>query len=147
MVGSKFARNETTDMSTKLYVGNLVFSATEDDVRDLFGQVGEVEDVVLIDDKYTGKPRGFGFVTMANAEDAQAAVEKFEGYNFEGRDLKVNEARPREERPSFGGGGGGGGRRDFGGGGRRGGGGGRGGHGGGGRRGGGGGGGGGYNRY
>ncbi len=103
-------------MSNKLFVGNIVFSATEDDLRSLFSEVGTVEEVALINDKFTGKPRGFGFVTMATEEEAQAAVERFEGYDLEGRSLKVNEARPREDRPSGGFGGGGG--REGGGGGR-----------------------------
>ncbi|MDX2108735.1 MAG: RNA-binding protein [Verrucomicrobiota bacterium] len=114
-------------MSTRLFVGNIVFNCTEDDIRALFAQAGTVEDVAMINDKFTGRPRGFAFVTMASQEEANAAVEKFEGYNFDGRPLKVNEARPREERPEGGGfgggprgGGGGGGfrpRRPFGGGG------------------------------
>lgn len=86
-------------MSNKLFVGNIAFSATEEDLRDLFSQAGPVEDVALINDKFTGKPRGFAFVTMANAEAAAAAISKFEGHSLEGRPLKVNEARPREERP------------------------------------------------
>ena len=104
-------------MGNKLFVGNIVFSATEDDLRSLFSEAGEVQEVTLINDKFTGRPRGFGFVTMATDEEAQAAVERFEGYDLDGRSLKVNEARPREDRPAGGGGGFGGGRREGGGGG------------------------------
>lgn len=115
--------------NSKLYVGNLPFASTAQDLEALFGQVGTVSVVEIIFDKFTGRSRGFAFVTMANGEEAQKAVEKFHGYELEGRALAVNIARPREERAprSFGGEGGGGG-----GGGYRGGGGGRGGRGGGG---------------
>ncbi len=120
-------------MGNKLYVGNLAFSTTEMALQDLFAEAGTVNEVMLMQDKFTGKSRGFAFITMATDEDAQNAVRTLHGKNFEGRPLTVNEARPREERPSGGGGGGGG--RSYGGGG---------GGGGGGYRGGGGGGGGGY---
>ncbi len=98
-------------MSTKLYVGNIPFKVTEGDLQDLFAQHGSVAAVDLIMDKMTGRPRGFAFVTMATPEDATRAVEALHGKNFEGRELTVNEARPREDRPprSFGGGGHGGG--------------------------------------
>lgn len=110
-------------MNSKLFVGNLAFSATENDLQDLFSKHGPVTEVNLMMDRATGRPRGFGFVTMATAEAAQAAVQALNGASFEGRDLTVNEARPREDRPagSFGGdgggerrggGGGGGGRGD-----------------------------------
>ncbi|MDB6155261.1 MAG: recognition motif protein [Chthoniobacteraceae bacterium] len=148
-------------MGTKLYVGNLPFNTTEPDLQDLFASAGTVSEVILVQDKFTGKSRGFAFVTMASDSEAQAAIEQLHGKPFEGRPLTVNEARPREERSGGGGGGysgggggggyggggggGGGGRRDFGGGG--GGGGGRGGQDRGGRGGGGGGGGGGGRRY
>ncbi len=85
-------------MSKSLYVGNLPWSATEDDVRDLFASYGEVLSVNLISDRETGRARGFGFVEMADA-DAPKAVEALDNYSFNGRNLKVNEARPREERP------------------------------------------------
>ncbi len=112
--------------NSKLYVGNLPFASTAQDLEALFGQVGPVSVVEIIFDKFTGRSRGFAFVTMANAEDAQKAVEKFHNHQIEGRPLAVNIARPREERAprSFGGGGGGGGYRGGGGGGGRGGGGG-----------------------
>ena len=114
--------------NSKLYVGNLPFASTAQDLEALFGQVGTVSVVEIIFDKFTGRSRGFAFVTMANGDEAQKCVEKFHGHEIEGRALAVNIARPREERPprSFGDGGGGGG------GGYRGGGGGRGGRGGGG---------------
>ena len=79
----------------KIYVGNLPFSATEDDVRQLFAQHGTVESVALPTDRETGRPRGFGFVEMANA-DAARAMQALNGIDFEGRALKVNEAQARE---------------------------------------------------
>ena len=140
-------------MGNKLYVGNLSFNTTETDLQDYFAQAGPVTEVLLVQDKFTGKSRGFAFVTMVNDADAQTAITQFHGKPFDGRTLTVNEARPREDRPGGGGGGGGygggGGGGYGGGGGRGGGGGGRGGYGGGGRGGGGGGrggGGGGYGR-
>lgn len=98
-------------MSTKLYVGNIPFKVTEGDLQDLFAQHGSVASVDLIMDKMTGRPRGFAFVTMATPEDATKAITALHGKSYEGRDLTVNEARPREDRPqrSFGGGGHGGG--------------------------------------
>jgi len=108
--------------NSKLYVGNLPFASTAQDLEALFGQVGTVSVVEIIFDKFTGRSRGFAFITMANGDEAQKAVEKFHGYELEGRALSVNIARPREERPPGGGfGGGGGERRGFGGGGGRGG--------------------------
>ena len=98
-------------MSTKLFVGNLSFETSEVELRDLFGACGPVNEVSIITDKFTQKPRGFAFVTMATPEGAQAAVQQLAGKNVNGRDLTVNEARPREER-SGGGGGYGGGRRE-----------------------------------
>ena len=92
-------------MAQKLYVGNLPFSATEDQIRELFAQYGEVQSVNLIADRDTGRPRGFGFVEM---ENAQEAIRALDGQPFEGRDLKVNEARDRGSRGGGGGGGGGG---------------------------------------
>jgi RNA recognition motif-containing protein len=101
---------------TKLYVGNLPFTATDEGVRALFSQHGTVEKVSLISDRDTGRPRGFGFVEMSNA-DASRAMQALDGTDFEGRALKVNEAQDRER--SGGGGGGGGHRGGGGGGGRR----------------------------
>ena len=100
-------------MSTKLYVGNLSFDTTEMDLQDHFAQVGTVTEAALMQDKFTGKSRGFAFVTMSSAEEAQKAISQFHGQNFQNRALTVNEARPREDRP----GGGGGPRKSFGGGG------------------------------
>lgn len=101
-------------MGTKLYVGNLSFNTTETDLQDLFAQAGAVQEVTLMQDKFTGKSRGFAFVTMGSEADAQKAITDFNGKTVEGRPLTVNEARPREARP---GGGGGGGRGGYGGGG------------------------------
>jgi len=89
---------------TKLYVGNLPFSATEDTVRALFAAHGNVEKVALINDRETGRPRGFGFVEMSSS-DAQKAMQTLNGQDFGGRPLKVNEA---QDKPRGGGGGGGG---------------------------------------
>lgn len=100
--------------NSKLYVGNLPFASTAQDLEALFGQVGTVSVVEIIFDKFTGRSRGFAFVTMGSPEEAQKAVEKFHGHQMEGRPLAVNIARPREERPAgggFRGGGGGGGFR------------------------------------
>ena len=96
-------------MSVKLYVGNLPFSMTENDLTDLFAQAGNVARVQMINDRVTGRPRGFGFVEMGTAEEAQAAIAKFHGQEINGRALTVNEARPMEQREGGGGGGGGGG--------------------------------------
>lgn len=93
-------------MSTKLYVGNLSFDTSESALHDLFEEVGAVQEVALMQDKFTGKSRGFAFVTMNSSEDAARAVETLNGRNFDGRDLTVNEARPREDRSGGGGGGG-----------------------------------------
>lgn len=90
-------------MTKKIYVGNLPFSATEDDIHELFSQYGSVESVKLITDRDTGRPRGFGFVEMS--EGASEAIAALNDKEFEGRNLKVNEARPREDRPRGGGGG------------------------------------------
>ncbi|PYJ65239.1 MAG: RNA-binding protein [Verrucomicrobia bacterium] len=107
-------------MGTKLYVGNLSFNTTENELQELFSQAGTVQEVSLMQDKFTGKSRGFAFVTMGSEEDAQNAISKLNGQTVEGRALTVNEARPREPRPpggggrgGYGGGGGGyGGRRE-----------------------------------
>jgi RNA recognition motif-containing protein len=113
-------------MTTKLYVGNLSFRTTGEELRELFAQAGTVESVSVIEDRETGRSRGFGFVEMATAEEATAAIEQFNGKDLGGRNLTVNEAKPKTERSGGGGyrgggggyGGGGGGRdRDYGGGG------------------------------
>ena len=99
-------------MGTKLYVGNLSFNTTENELQELFSQAGAVQEVTLMQDKFTGKSRGFAFVTMGSEQDAQNAISKLNGQTVEGRALTVNEARPREARPPGGGGrgyGGGGG--------------------------------------
>jgi RNA recognition motif-containing protein len=112
-------------MSMKLYVGNLAFQTSSDDLQQLFSQAGTVESASVVEDRETGRSRGFGFVEMATAEDGQKAIEQFNGKEFNGRNLNVNEARPREDRGGRGGGGGrggfGGGRGGGGGGGRSGG--------------------------
>src|SRR5215831_10981714 len=110
-------------MATKLYVGNLPFQTTSDELRDHFAQAGSVESASVVEDRMTGRSRGFGFVEMATPEDATAAIEQLNGKEFGGRNLTVNEARPRTDRGpgnygnrgGYGGGGGGGyggGRRD-----------------------------------
>jgi RNA recognition motif-containing protein len=96
-------------MNTRLYVGNLSYRMTENDLEDLFSQYGPVADVNLMLDRMTGRPRGFAFVTMAAPEGAEAAIAALNGKEVEGRALTVNVARPREERPPHSGGGGGGG--------------------------------------
>ena len=116
-------------MGTKLYVGNLSFRTTSEELRDAFAAAGSVESASVIEDRDTGRSRGFAFVEMATAEEAAAAIEQFNGKDFGGRNLTVNEAKPREDRGGGGGrggyGGGGGGRGGgYGGGGGRGGGGG-----------------------
>ena len=89
----------------KLYVGNLTFDTTDQDLRDLFTQYGKPTEVALVTDRETGRSRGFGFVTMGNAEEGKAAISSLEGKDFQGRNLTVNEARPREDRPQGVGGG------------------------------------------
>jgi cold-inducible RNA-binding protein len=105
-------------MSNKLFVGNLSFNTTENDLQDAFAAHGTVLEANLMMDRMTNRPRGFGFVTMSTAEEAQAAINALNGREIDGRALTVNVAKPREERSGGGGGGGGGGgRRDYGGGG------------------------------
>ncbi len=101
-------------MNSKLFVGNLSFDVTENDLQDLFATFGPVTDVNLMTDRSTGRSRGFAFVTMATPEGAQAAIQGTAGKDLKGRSLTVNEARPREERSGGGGGGGGGGRGGYG---------------------------------
>jgi RNA recognition motif-containing protein len=103
-------------MSTKLYVGNLSFRTTSDDLKEAFSQAGTVESASVIEDRETGRSRGFGFVEMATPEEAAAAIEQFNGKDLGGRNLTVNEAKPKADRGGGGGrgggygGGGGGGR-------------------------------------
>ncbi len=101
-------------MSTKLFVGNLSFNTTENDLSDAFAAHGTVVEANLMMDRMSGRPRGFGFVTMGSPEEAQKAIDAMNGQQLDGRALTVNIARPREERPA-GGGGGRGPRREFGG--------------------------------
>ena len=101
-------------MSNKLFVGNLSFNTTENDLQDAFAAHGNVVETNLMMDKMSGRPRGFAFVTMSTPEEAQKAIDALNGAQLDGRALTVNVARPREERS---GGGGGGGRRQYGGGG------------------------------
>ncbi len=112
-------------MSMKLYVGNLSFGTTEEDLQQLFSQVGTVDSASMVTDRDTGRSRGFAFVEMSSKSEGEAAIAKFNGSELNGRSLTVNEARPRENQGGgFGGGrgggrgGGGGGRGGYGGGGR-----------------------------
>ncbi len=104
-------------MSMKLYVGNLAFQTSSDDLQELFAQAGTVESASVVEDRETGRSRGFGFVEMSSKEEGEAAIAKFNGQEVNGRSLNVNEAKPREDRGGRGGGGGGGGRGGYGGGG------------------------------
>ena len=103
-------------MTTKLFVGNLSFRTTSEDLRAAFAQIGMVESASVIEDRETGRSRGFAFVEMASADEAQAAINEFHGKEVDGRSLTVNEAKPRENRAGGGGYGGGGGSRGGGGG-------------------------------
>jgi len=96
----------------KLYVGNLSFQTSSDDLNQLFAQAGTVESAAVVEDRETGRSRGFGFVEMSTKEEAAKAIEQFNGKEVNGRNLNVNEAKPREDRGNRGGGGGG---RGFGG--------------------------------
>lgn len=100
-------------MSTKLYVGNLSFETTETTLQDAFAAHGTVTDSVIMMDRMSNRPRGFGFITMGTAEEAQKAIDALNGTDLDGRTLTVNLAKPREDRGGGGGGGGGGGRREF----------------------------------
>jgi RNA recognition motif-containing protein len=99
-------------MSNRLYVGNLSFNTTDDSLRSAFAGFGEVTDAKVITDRETGRSRGFGFVTMASADQAKKAIEGMNGTPLDGRPLRVNEAEERSPRGGGGGGGGGGGRRE-----------------------------------
>ncbi len=102
---------ETHTMNSKLYVGNMSFNTTEDALRTAFGQFGTVTDVYIANDRETGRPRGFAFVTLGTEQESKLAIEKMNGVDLDGRALTVNEARPKTEGGGrgFGGGGGGGG--------------------------------------
>lgn len=104
-------------MNNKIYVGNLSFRASSEDLHNLFAEAGTVESARVIEDRDTGRSRGFGFVEMGTPDEAAAAIEKFNGMDYDGRSLAVKEALPREDREDRGGGGGGGGRRNYNGGG------------------------------
>lgn len=112
-------------MAKKLYVGNLSYNTTQEQLMTLFSQAGEVQEISIITDRDTGRPKGFAFVEMTTEEGAQTAISRFNNYSLDDRNLTVNEARPREERSggSFGGGNrggfGGGNRGGFGGGNKR----------------------------
>ena len=108
----------------RIYVGGISYSTSSEGLRELFAQAGEVTEATVVEDRYSGQSKGFGFVEMPNAEEARAAITRFSGYNLDGRPLTVNEARPREDRGGGGGYGGGGRSGGGGGGGNRGGGGG-----------------------
>src|SRR3954469_2148893 len=95
-------------MGNKLYVGNLSFRVTSEDLQEHFGAAGAVESANVVYDRETGRSRGFGFVEMASPDDANAAIAQFNGQEYDGRNMVVNEARPREDRGNGGGGGGGG---------------------------------------
>ena len=100
-------------MSTKLYVGNLSFDTSSEQLQTIFSEAGTVQSASVVEDRETGRSRGFGFVEMSTKEEAQAAISALDGKDVDGRNLKVNEAKPRENRSGGGGGGyGGGGGRD-----------------------------------
>jgi cold-inducible RNA-binding protein len=103
--GQQSERLRKAPMGTKLFVGNLSFDVIENDLQDLFAQAGSVSSVNIMQDRATGRSRGFAFVEMATEEDTKNAISMFSGKDFKGRPLTVNEARPREERSGGGGGG------------------------------------------
>lgn len=109
---------DKTKMAQKLYVGNLSYSVNDEALKELFAAAGTVASATIITDKMSGRSKGFGFVEMSSDAEAQSAIEMFNGKEFEGRNLTVNEARPKEDRPrgGFGGGRGGNDRGGFGGG-------------------------------
>jgi cold-inducible RNA-binding protein len=111
-------RTKDSPMDTKLYIGNLPYSTTDDELRNLFSQAGTVTSATVIMERETGRSKGFAFVEMSNQSEAEKAIQMFNGYSLGNRELRVNIARPREERAP---GGFGGGRSGFGGGGGRGG--------------------------
>ena len=92
-------------MEAKLYVGNLPYSIRDDSLQELFAQAGNVVSATVITDRESGRSKGFGFVEMSSSEEADKAIQMFNGYSVDGRDLRVSVARPREERPRGGGGG------------------------------------------
>jgi len=100
-------RNSINIMNTKMYVGNLPYEVSEEELQDYFSTHGEVKDVNIVMDRETGRARGFGFVEMVEVSGMEAAIKELDGQEFNGRSLKINEARPRENRDNRGGGGGG----------------------------------------
>jgi RNA recognition motif-containing protein len=120
---AKAGKVKKIKMATKLYVGNLSFNTTTQDLETMFGEAGTVQSANIIEDRETGRSRGFAFVEMSSAEEAKAAIASFDGKEIDGRNLKVNEAKPREDRSGGGGGSRGGGysgnRNSYGGGGSR----------------------------
>jgi cold-inducible RNA-binding protein len=102
------SKEKLTAMAMKLYVGNLSFQTSSEDLQQLFAQAGTVESASVVEDRDTGRSRGFGFVEMASKEDGEKAIQQFNGTDLNGRNLTVNEARPREDRGNRGGGGRGG---------------------------------------
>jgi RNA recognition motif-containing protein len=102
------SKEKLTAMAMKLYVGNLSFQTSSEDLQQLFSQAGTVESASVVEDRDTGRSRGFGFVEMASKEDGEKAIQQFNGTDLNGRNLTVNEARPREDRGNRGGGGRGG---------------------------------------
>ena len=100
-------------MSTKLYVGNLSFDTSSQDLETMFAEAGTVQSASVVEDRDTGRSRGFGFVEMSSKEEAQAAISSFDGKDIDGRSIKVNEAKPRENRSGGGGYGNGGGRKSW----------------------------------
>ena len=103
------SKEKLTAMAMKLYVGNLSFQTSSEDLQQLFAQAGTVESASVVEDRDTGRSRGFGFVEMASKEEGEKAIQQFNGTDLNGRNLTVNEARPREDRGNRGGGGGRGG--------------------------------------
>lgn len=100
-------------MNKKLYVGGLSYDTTEDGLKEAFGAAGKVESATVIMDRMSGRSRGFGFVEMSSEDEAQKAIEMFDGKELDGRTVRVNEARPMRERGGFGGGAGGGGNKSW----------------------------------
>ena len=89
-----------TELKMNIYIGNLAYSVTEDDLRDAFSEFGQVESASIINDKFSGRSKGFGFVDMPNDSEARQAIESLNDKDLNGRTIKVNEAKPREERPA-----------------------------------------------
>lgn len=93
-------RRKEPEMAVRLYVGNLPYSVTQSKLQEMFSPFGALGEVTVISDKFSGRSKGFGFVEFENAEEAKAAIEKLNGTDFDGRNIIVNEARPKEDRPA-----------------------------------------------